>query len=142
MSVFSQSLKHSGRALASTRHLARTKMVVPVRIFTDNGSGEQNIFLAHTLDASTAGARFGGFHGELNVGQNVTVQYQHRRSVFRVVWIGKRGTPQATQIGLLCVDRGKNIWNMDESEGLNNGQVTSRRASATMQQRWSVRIGF
>lgn len=106
--------KNPKKPKLQNRILERTKMVVPVRILVEDKTGAPNVYLAHTLDASSAGTRLGGFHGQLEMGQTVTVQYQHRRSVFRVIWTGKLGTPQATQIGLSCLEPAKNIWNIEE----------------------------
>lgn len=95
------------------RLLDRKKMVVPVRVLVQDGTGTQVTLLAHTLDASTSGVRLGGFHGQVSTGQAVTVQYQHRRCNFRVIWVGKPGTAQGTQLGLQCLEPGKNLWNLD-----------------------------
>jgi hypothetical protein len=91
----------------------RTKMAVPVRLFLTETDGNQNMALAHTLDANNLGARLGGVHVTLTKGQVITVQYQHRRCTFRVVWVGERGTPTATQVGLECLDPSKNIWGVE-----------------------------
>ncbi len=135
--------KSETHATGHPRLSTRKKMVVPVRIFAEDARGNQTVFLAHTLDASAAGARFGGFHGDLNIGQKVIVQYQHLRSVFRVVWIGKRSTPQATQIGLASLDGGKDIWKLNLAANEESSRLgTSERPSRVMQQRWAIQIGF
>jgi hypothetical protein len=107
------------------RVLDRAKMVVPVRILTHDRTGKQVTLLAHTLDASSSGTRLGGFHGQVELGQTVVVQYQYRRCNFRVIWIGKRGTAQGTQVGLECLEPQKNIWNIEFEQGVPKSRVTS-----------------
>lgn len=92
---------------------ARTRMAVPVRVYITDPDGNQNMILAHTLDANRLGAKLGGVHVPVIKGQVITVQYQHRRCPFRVAWVGERGTPTATQIGLECLDPGRNVWGVD-----------------------------
>jgi hypothetical protein len=111
-------------------------MVVPVRVLVQDGSGAQSTLLAHTLDANPSGARLGGFHGQVILGQTVAVQYQHRRSSFRVVWIGRPGTAQGTQLGLQCLEPGKNVWNMELPEREMTGVV--RQAPSMIELRLSI----
>lgn len=115
----------------------RKKMVVPVRVLVQDGTGTQVTLLAHTLDANASGARLGGFHGQVSLGQIVTVQYQHRRCGFRVIWAGKRGTAQSTQLGLQCLEPGKNIWNMELPEN-EMAPATRRLFASAMGLRWSM----
>jgi hypothetical protein len=119
------------------RKLFRKKMVVPVRIYVQDDSGTQLALLAHTLDANTTGARIGGFHGQVSTGQVVTVQYQHRRSSFRVIWTGKRGTAQGTQLGLECLEPGKNVWNLETPEN-DASSATPKPIGSAIEVRWSL----
>lgn len=116
-------------------------MVVPVKVIAQDESGQTAIYLAHTLDATEKGARLGGFHGKLNVGQSITVQYQHRRSKFCVVWIGKYGTAQGTQLGIECLDSGKDIWQIEE-EQTSSALGSSRRSSSIIMSRWGLETAF
>jgi hypothetical protein len=38
------------------------------------------------------------------------VRHGTEKARFKVVWIGKPGTPQEGQVGLLCIETGKFIW--------------------------------
>ena len=38
------------------------------------------------------------------------MRYGTEKARFKVVWIGKPGTPQEGQVGLLCLEKGKFIW--------------------------------
>lgn len=109
----------------------RTKMAVPVRIYVTDADGNQSMTLAYTLDANHLGARLGGVHIPVNKGQVITVQYQHRRCAFRVAWVGEHGTPTATQVGLECLDPGKNVWGVELPGRLSGAPVSRRGAMAT-----------
>lgn len=106
-------------------------MAVPVRIYITDADGSQNIILAHTLDANKLGAKLGGIHVPLTKGQVITVQYQHRRCPFRVAWVGERGKPTATQVGLECLDPGRNVWGVELPDRVTDiGVVRKGRAFA------------
>lgn len=94
----------------SRRGVVRNKMAVPVKILVTDPDGTVRSLLGCTLDASAVGARLGGVYEQLSIGQVVVVQYRHRRCQFLVRWIGASKTGNATQVGLECLEPGKNIW--------------------------------
>lgn len=100
----------------SRRRVVRNKMAVPIKMLVTEPDGSVRTLLGCTLDASSAGARLGGVHDPLELGQIVVLQYRHRRCQFLVRWIGKQGTSSATQIGLECLEPGKNIWGIAFSD--------------------------
>lgn len=70
--------------LIGKRRQARSKMVLPVRLWMTNLDGTQESHLAHTLDVSDHGVKLGGFHGSLEVDSLIEIQYRHKRARFRV----------------------------------------------------------
>jgi hypothetical protein len=44
------------------------------------------------------------------VGEILALERGKNRALYRVMWIGKRGTPQQDQIGVQCVEQGKVMW--------------------------------
>ena len=70
---------HTGR-----RRSARTVSVVPVRLWI---TGSEDSHLAHTLDVSNHGVKFGGCQGEFKVGDKIEVLYRHKHTQARVAWI-------------------------------------------------------
>ena len=66
------------------RRSARTVSVVPVRLWI---VGSEESHLAHTLDVSNRGVKFGGCQGEFKVGDNIEVLYRHKHTQARVAWI-------------------------------------------------------
>jgi hypothetical protein len=43
-------------------------------------------------------------------GEVIELKRGWQKARFRVVWIGQMGTPQADEIGILCLEDAKNIW--------------------------------
>ena len=69
---------------------------------------------AQSLDVSRSGARLDGLGMLTLPGTTIEVRRHWRRALFRVVWTGKRGTAEANQIGIVCLEPGKNVWNISE----------------------------
>lgn len=70
---------------------------------------------AHSLDISRSGARLEGIGLLTLPGTTIEVRHHWRKALFRVVWTGKRGTVEANQVGILCLEPGKNVWNLPEA---------------------------
>jgi hypothetical protein len=102
-------------------------MAVPIRIIATEADGSVRTLLGCTLDASSVGARLGGVYETLEVGQIVTLQYRHRRCPYLVRWVGERGSANATQIGLECLEPGKNIWGVEFSDRIMPGSAVLMR---------------
>ena len=66
------------------RRSTRTVSVVPVRLWI---AGSEDSHLAHTLDVSNHGVKFGGCQGEFKVGDKIEVLYRHKHTQARVAWI-------------------------------------------------------
>ncbi len=92
------------------REKQRYKMVVPVRVWRGSDPPE----LAHTLDATEDGARLGGLLAQVEVGEIIILQYQHRRARCVVVWADNT---QKRQIGLRCLEPEKDIWGVPLPRG-------------------------
>lgn len=92
------------------RKEARVKMVLPIRVWGVDGSGQLFNQLAHTLDISRTGARLGGMRGMLAAGDSLTVQYKQKKAQFKVVWVGRPGSVGERQVGLASLELDKYIW--------------------------------
>ena len=66
---------------------------------------------AQSLDVSRSGARLDGVGMLTLPGTTIEVRRHWRRALFRVVWTGKRGSAEANQIGIVCLEPGKHVWN-------------------------------
>src|ERR1017187_6965826 len=58
------------------RRSKRTKSVMPVRLWI---AGSEDSHLAHTLDVSNHGVQLGGYRGEMEVGDEIVIQYRHSK---------------------------------------------------------------
>ncbi|HEY1265410.1 MAG TPA: PilZ domain-containing protein [Terriglobales bacterium] len=95
------------------RHAIR----LPVRIFGTDADGQmfsENVF---SFDISPQGARLDGVKSKIKVGEIIGVSHGASKGRFAVKWVGKAGTPQAGQIGLVTVSPEKNIWDAPLPKG-------------------------
>ncbi len=83
-------------------------------------AGRSETHLVHTLDISKHGVMLGGFRGELKVGDQIEIQYHHKRANFRVVRVIPREGSKEKQIGAECLDPDKHFWEMEFSEQMDN----------------------
>jgi hypothetical protein len=96
-----------------SRRQLRIKNVLPVRVWGMDASGAPFVELAHTMDVSHSGVRLGGVQTQVAAGSVVNVQYHHRKAKFEVAWVGRPGSARATQIGVRCLETGKDLWNLE-----------------------------
>ena len=96
-----------------TQRYERTKMVLPLRVFTDEHGGDAaGLQLAHTIDISPIGGRLGGLREELLPGQIIMLQRGQHKASFRVIW-SKHLANHENQAGIEAVEMVKNIWGME-----------------------------
>lgn len=89
-----------------------------VRVVVRGTHPNSFIHTAYTVDISRTGARLDGVGYLVKVGTTIEVQRRwHGRARYRVVWVGQIGTEQANQLGLICLDGEKNIWDLKLPEG-------------------------
>ncbi len=67
---------------------------------------------AFTVNLSQDGARLDGVGLLTAPGQTIEVHRRWRKANFRVVWVGHVGTAESNQVGLFCMEPGKNIWSV------------------------------
>ena len=116
-----------------TRQNPRTPAAV--RVVVRGTDPNPFIHTAYTVDISRTGARLDGVGYLVKPGVTVEVQRRwHGRARYRVVWVGQIGTEQANQLGLLCLDAEKNIWDLKlpdgEAEDSGKGAAPSRKGRA------------
>jgi hypothetical protein len=100
-----------------------------VRVVVRGTDPNPFIHTAYTVDISKTGARLDGVGYLVKPGATVEVQRRwHGRARYRVVWVGQTGTEQANQLGLICLDAEKNIWDLKlpEKEAEDSGKGVSR----------------
>ncbi len=102
----------------SRRRERRIRIRIPVqvsRLAAAEQSCSANTWSAHTVDISSMGARLSDFGASLKLGEFVELRCGDREGVFRVVWVGLPGSPTDGHIGVECLSRETNIWNLDLS---------------------------
>jgi TonB family protein len=96
-----------------TQRYERTRMVLPLRVWTDEHAGEATALqLAHTIDISPIGGRLGGLRDELFPGQTIMLQRGQHKAAFRVIW-SKHLANHENQAGIEVLEGGKNIWGVE-----------------------------
>jgi PilZ domain len=65
---------------------------------------------AVTVNVSLEGVALSGVAPELKLDEIIGLTYGSNRVHFRVKWVGKPGTPQAGQVGLLNISPEKPLW--------------------------------
>lgn len=93
----------------------RIKLDVPVAVIVQ-GKSDTRVFPARTIDASAYGARFAVPSGQLSTGQTVTVSYRQKECCFRVAWVGAIGSPWENHVGMECLQKCKNFWDIEFQE--------------------------
>jgi hypothetical protein len=96
--------------MPQTRIEPRSSHQSPVRVFGLDSAGKPINQTAWTVDVSQHGARLKGLPCSNGPGETIGLRLGTEKARFRVVWVGKQGTPQEGQAGLLCLEVGKFIW--------------------------------
>jgi hypothetical protein len=114
--------------MQQARSEPRTAQELAVRVFGLDDKGNPVNQPAWTVDISRHGARLRGVPFWHNPGDTIGVRSGTDKARFKIVWVGKAGTSQEGQIGLLCVETGKFIWNMAAASDERKASVTSGRS--------------
>src|ERR1700757_2809977 len=101
------------RFRAGRRRSKRTISVVPVRLWI---AGSEDSHLAHTLDVSNHGVKFGGCLGEFKVGDKIEVLYRDKHAQARVAWITPCEGSSETRIGAEFLDPEKQVLSLEFRE--------------------------
>jgi hypothetical protein len=90
----------------------RASVAIPVRVSRRMQEGSTASQMACTLDITPDGARLNGIYSVEAPGEVIAIERGKNRALFRVMWIGQRGTAQAGQLGVQCIEPDKNIWDI------------------------------
>jgi len=81
-----------------------------VRIFGMDSKGHPINQAATTMDVSKRGARLAGVRGWDYPGETIGIRYGTEKARYQIVWVGLPNSPVDGQIGCMCVESGKYIW--------------------------------
>jgi hypothetical protein len=68
------------------------------------------------------GARLVAPQGIQEVGQVISLQRHSRRARYKVIWIGKPGTPHEGQVGVETLEPNNMIWDSEIKNRLLHGE--------------------
>ena len=100
-------------------------MVLPVKLSVSGAS-----HLAHTCDLTSLGARLGGLHTELKMGEIVSLQRGPKKADFKVVWIQQLGSNEI-HVGLQAVAKQNNFWGVDLTQSEREAKCTADAQAAS-----------
>jgi hypothetical protein len=92
------------------RKSPRRKMVLPVKVSTDNVT-----LLAYTVDITDGGARVGGLRMQLKLGMIVSLQRGSHKAKFRIAWV-RELAPNELQAGVECLEPRSGFWGVNLSD--------------------------
>lgn len=88
----------------------RIEMQLRVKVRGMDRNGNPFVQHTHTVDVSRRGARLDWLGCLRGAGETIEVRRGRRKARFRVIWVGQIGTPEGSQVGIACLESGKNIW--------------------------------
>jgi hypothetical protein len=94
------------------RREQRAEAKLNVKLWGTDAAGKPFIDPATTCNLSGHGVRLEGVQRALKVGDAVGLTYNNQKARFRVVWVGRSGSPQEGHVGLECTTVGKCIWDV------------------------------
>lgn len=103
------------------RQEPRLQIAVPVKVFPDSNGVEAHSCC--TYEISLRGARLASLPAITQVGQIIWIQRHNRRARYKVIWIGKPGTPHAAQIGVETLEPGHVIWESELKTRIMNSSI-------------------
>lgn len=65
---------------------------------------------AYSMDVSNSGARLHGIGFLTSPGKRIQIKHGWKKALFCVIWVGEPGSYQSDQVGVRCLQPGKNIW--------------------------------
>lgn len=95
-----------------TRRESRIQQTEMVRIFGLDSAGKPVNLAVYTLDISHHGARLRDVNVWHAPGETVGVRCGTEKARYKIVWVGRNGTPLAGQVGLSSLEYGKYIFDV------------------------------
>jgi hypothetical protein len=94
----------------------RIAAVYPIRLWGLDANGKPFIEAATTQDVSRTGALLKDVPAKLSVGDVIALRSGEEKCRFRVVWVGRAGTPEEGHLGLQNLEPEKQIWDLELPE--------------------------
>jgi hypothetical protein len=116
--------------MGDKRRSSRLNVELRVAVWGINAANRPFTQYARTIDISVHGIRISGMQCLLKVGDIVGVGYRRKKARFKVVSVGKLGTPQFGQVALEAVELKQNLWDLDSERLARSNVGTGERRSA------------
>ena len=94
----------------------RIALRVPILVRGKDSRGTPFTITAQTHDITATGASLNGLKGIADIGSKIEIEYQGRKAMYRIQWIGKVGTPRSGHAGVKCLEPGNYIWGVPLAE--------------------------
>ncbi len=94
----------------------RIALRVPILVRGKDSRGSPFTITGQTHDITATGASLNGLKGIADVGSKIEIEYQGRKAMYRVQWIGQVGTPRSGHVGVKCLEPGNYIWGVPLAE--------------------------
>ncbi len=88
----------------------RVHVALPIRVTYWDQDDKPGLEMACTYDISAHGARISSLRFVNQAGEIVAVERGRNKAYCRVVWVGDSESKLQGQIGLQCVEAGRNLW--------------------------------
>ena len=92
------------------RSYSRVSVVLPLRITYWDDEKKPLADTACTYDISLWGACITGMRSHQKTGEIIAIERGRSKAFCRVVWVGKRNTARAGQVGIECVEADRLLW--------------------------------
>lgn len=87
--------------------------MLPVRLQRESDAPPRRKISACTFDISDHGARIAGLQETFQSGEVVIVERASKRAKYKVVWMGKAGTPLGGHAGMQLLEGQESIWDVE-----------------------------
>lgn len=94
----------------------RARVILPLRLQRESEPSPRKKIMACTHDISEHGVRITGLQEPLQGGEIVLLERGGNRARYKVVWVGKPGTPLGGQAGMSLLSGQEPIWDIDLAE--------------------------
>lgn len=90
--------------------------MLPVRLQRESDAPPRRKISACTFDISDHGARIAGLQETFQNGEVLIVERTSKRAKYKVVWMGKPGTPLGGHAGMVLLEGQESIWDVEIGE--------------------------
>ena len=95
------------------RRASRVSAVLPVRIWGIDAHAQPFMQEASVTNISRSGAAVRGVNRRVRPGEVLEVQFGGQIGQFRVMWVGRHGTDQQGELGIVSLASQPSIWNVN-----------------------------